>query len=587
MRLPRPATLWRAISIDLWKLLLLTAAVVVAVGAFALALRPVAEGRIGPEDAARFMLFGLLPMLQYALPFAAGFAATLVYHRLAGDNEILAAHAGGISHRALLMPAGAAGLVLSVVLFALSDTAIPRLLRSMEELLTQDAVRLIITPIRRGESIQFGPRVQVHADDVASPPRDPSSGDTASERYVLTGALAVELDDQGRVVREAAARTAYIWIHRTDPASPQAGDGLGTQRGGGTTVVLRLQDATSRDKEPGVRAVDDSTIVYRVPNFFSDDPKFLSWRELNQTEQRPETMNWIDRPRRTLAALLDERAVVAAISEMLASRGRAEFTDPSGRAVTLRAARVGDLDPAKGWALQPTNLRADAGGQLAIEVLTDLGGGRVRTQRARRAFLAAPADDASPPGTVALRLEEVATVGAGPAPSPAPAETPAAAVPPPASPAGQLREWSMTGLSPALHVRHTSDDWSVPALLARAEREADPADARISRAAAELRRQTDSLHREILSKKHERLAASAACFVMVLCGAVMAMRLRDSLPLAVYLWSFLPALGTLLSISGGQRLTHQYGSPGLALLWGGVAALALYTLAEFRRLARH
>ena len=64
-------------------------------------------------------------------------------------------------------------------------------------------------------------------------------------------------------------------------------------------------------------------------------------------------------------------------------------------------------------------------------------------------------------------------------------------------------------------------------------------------------------------------------------------RLRESLPLKIYLWAFFPALGAVLTISTGQQMTHQNGPVGLLVLWGGVAALCVYTWVEFSRLARN
>jgi lipopolysaccharide export LptBFGC system permease protein LptF len=96
-----------------------------------------------------------------------------------------------------------------------------------------------------------------------------------------------------------------------------------------------------------------------------------------------------------------------------------------------------------------------------------------------------------------------------------------------------------------------------------------------------------NLFNEVMSKEHERYAMSVACLVMVLVGSVMAMRLRDALPLTVYLWAFFPALATVLAISGGQQLTHGNGLIGLPVLWAGVAALGTLALAEFARLRKH
>ena len=111
-----PYTLWLYVLGDLWKLVALTTGVLVTVIAFAAAVKPLADGKLGPEDTLTFMLMAMVPMLQYALPFAACFGATLAYHRLATDNELTAVHAGGVSHRAMLVPAVLSGLVLAGLL---------------------------------------------------------------------------------------------------------------------------------------------------------------------------------------------------------------------------------------------------------------------------------------------------------------------------------------------------------------------------------------------------------------------------------------------------------------------------------------
>jgi hypothetical protein len=111
--------------------------------------------------------------------------------------------------------------------------------------------------------------------------------------------------------------------------------------------------------------------------------------------------------------------------------------------------------------------------------------------------------------------------------------------------------------------------------------------ATIAPALEQLARRIKDLMRETMSKEHERLAMGVACLVMILMGTVMAMRLRDSLPLTIYLWAFFPALATVITISAGQQLTHGHGLIGLTLLWGGVLALGVYAMNEFVRLAKH
>ncbi|MFN7021434.1 MAG: LptF/LptG family permease, partial [Phycisphaerales bacterium] len=194
-----PVTLWLHILWDLWRLILLTSAVLVTVIAFAAAVKPLADGKLGPVDTLRFMLLAMPPMLQYALPFAACFGATLAYHRLTADNEATAAYAGGISHRALIFPAVASGVVLAVLLMALSNRVIPEFLKRMSELVSQDISKIIIHQIKSGEAVPLGSdkRRFLFADDVVPQGPDPETG--AFQKLWLAGLLLVKLDKQGGV----------------------------------------------------------------------------------------------------------------------------------------------------------------------------------------------------------------------------------------------------------------------------------------------------------------------------------------------------------------------------------------------------
>ena len=79
---------------------------------------------------------------------------------------------------------------------------------------------------------------------------------------------------------------------------------------------------------------------------------------------------------------------------------------------------------------------------------------------------------------------------------------------------------------------------------------------------------------------------SAACLVMVLIGATMAIKLRDALPLTVYLWAFFPALGSVLAISTGEQFAQQMGWPGLVIIWGSIVALVVYAGITYKQVAR-
>ena len=109
-----PWILWRHLLSELLKVLLLTASVIVVVVAFGAAIKPLAESSIGPGSVLKYIALATIPMMQFALPFAAGFAATIVIHRFAADNELVAMAASGPLERRRQRPSALLGLWLKM-----------------------------------------------------------------------------------------------------------------------------------------------------------------------------------------------------------------------------------------------------------------------------------------------------------------------------------------------------------------------------------------------------------------------------------------------------------------------------------------
>lgn len=610
-----PLTLWLHILWDLWRLILLTAAVLVTVIAFAAAVKPLADGKLGPVDTLRFMLLAMPPMLQYALPFAACFGATLAYHRLTADNEATAAYAGGISHRSLIFPALASGVVLALLLLVLSNRVIPAFLRQMSELVSQDISKFIVHQIKSGEAVPLGSdkRRFLFADEVVEQGADAETG--AFQKLWLGGLLLVKLDRQGEVEEQASAREATVWLRRVNAAS----DDSETSAGPMTEVVIRPRDAVfQRNDKRG--EVGQTIQPFLIPNSFTDDPKYLTDAELRALKDKPERIQDVDRRRRELAMTLAQFEAIEAIRESLRdASARVEFVDALGQRVVLKAgeirARRLDVEDQTGGSAGTRRGPRDMSryqvfprqrGQ-PIVVERTLGDGTIQSQRANSAELRLPKPSsvaaASPvlgggagpqrasrsKVSMTLQLMEVSAQDMdengellAPVIDDSGAEIRAAP--------GIISEWTLSELSlvrdPA---KDLMADGTYALLSAADERQRDRAVERdvIVRARDDLRRHVDDLMREVLSKQQERLAMSAACLVMVLIGATMALRLRDSLPLAVYLWAFFPALATVITISAGQRMTHGSGAAGLPLLWAGVAALGALGVVEFVKLVRH
>lgn len=571
-----PVILWRHISGDLWRLLILTVAVLVTVIAFAAAVKPLADGKLGPAEAIKFMVLAIPPMLAYALPFSAGFAATLAYHRLAQDNELLAAHSGGIGHRSLLAPALVAGCVLFVALASLNEYVIPRFLRSMERLIAQDLTKLMVNSFERGQAVTTD-NLMVFADKVVQPNqelRDRLRGQGITDALELHGVVFVELDGEGRVRHEAVVRRAEVYV------APITEEGGAIRR---MISILPIDGAGRKQDEQFFSFERIDPIVMELPNAFSDDPKFLTWGELRALRDHPDRMDFIQVRTHDLAHHLAERATTTTIDADLRNTGQVKLRTADGESMLVRGAGIRWNGSEQRWRILPDS----ATGSVEIEWWragadgSPGGGGitRIVPRVARFRTDLGGADRAS--RELTLRLEvfdarvgsSVTDVGDDPSGG-----------------GGSLLEtWEKRGLSLAYD--------PLPELLERDAFEllelAGPSvdretpDQLLVPPTRDLRRELGKLQREITSKQHERWALASACLIMVVTGAVTAIRLRTSPALPVYLWSFFPALAAVITVVGGQQLVHDSGVVGLFLLWGGVAGLAAYTLLTYRGIRKH
>ncbi len=545
-----PLTIWKFLSWDLWKRILLTASILVTVIAFAAAIRPLADGKVGAVDALRFMGLAVVPMLQYALPFAAGFAATLTYHDFASDNEAMACSAGGISYKSMLGPAAFTGLALALVIYALTTTAIPRFFSQIEQLVARDIARILTTNIERGESVTLRD-LTIHADAVANLGPDPDNG--ATDRLVLMGVVAVATDNHNNIEVDLTAKRADVWLFQSHKnLKPE------------TRIYMQLTEA--HGKQAGAGAVDLSQHQlgpWSMPSSIRDSIKTKTARELRELRENPDLRPAIDERRRELAASLTARLLVAELAEATARDNRLTLIAPDGRIDLIAAGLQRDGER---WAVIPL----DQG--EPIEIVRRSTDGEIRRQLARAASLTVSIDPQNAESAVELQLDNVRFTDA-------PGEAERVSV-------------TRTGLAIGMETPTPFFDQSSDELLDAsddlvASAAGSPSISEIESLASRLRRLIGRTQREVVGHEQERIALALATLIMTILGAVLAIKLKNSLPLTVYLWSFFPALLALITISSGSNATTDNLIVGVIVIWSGVSALAIVTLREFTMLRRH
>jgi hypothetical protein len=259
---------------DLLRVALLTTAVLVTVIAFGAAIKPLAqEALLTAGQTAKYIVLAIVPMLQFALPFAAGFAGTMSLHRMVEDNEVVAASVSGLSYRRLLMPIVALGLAFMLVMILLTQWVIPRFWGLLERAVAQDVTSLFQASIERGEPFQLGD-LQVWADRLIV---DPEPEDTdADTRLILFHVAAAVLDGEGRVDEDVTANQAVVDVYR---------------RSGATYVKLAMREVVGYQPDSGTlvstpRIEPAEAIV--IPSVLRDDPRRMTRGELLALRRDPD-----------------------------------------------------------------------------------------------------------------------------------------------------------------------------------------------------------------------------------------------------------------------------------------------------------
>ena len=533
-----PWLLYRYILGDVLKVFGLCAGVLVMVAAFGVAIKPLAgDDLIGPWQTAKYIMLACVPMLQFALPFAAGFAATIVLHRMTSDNEVLAAAAVGISYVRILLPLVVLGVVLLVVMVALTQWIIPRFWALMERNVAADVTRVVQTSIQKGLPVQIG-NLQIYADrlHVQSHPRDTD----AETRLILYRVAAAELDDTGQIIADVTARQAVVDVHRHE---------------GRTYLMLALVDTVAFDARTGEliqtpQFKPDRAIP--VPGGLKDDPMFMTREELLRLHEHPDDYRRIISAKVSLAESLRARDVRSYIGERLAADGLVELVATDGRLVI-------EADRLKG-----PDFATNDGRPVEVKQY-DAAGLRRQVSAAAVTIRPAVASTLSNP-TMDLVITDCQVIDL--------------------RSGGAANQRARLTIPSLVFPELAADLSRLPyeQLLARAE----GLGGSVERRAQHLLLSVANLRREIDSRLVRRYALSLTGFLLLVLGATLAMWLRHSLPLVIYVWAFVPSAVDLILISGGESMVQKdLVTSGFIIMWSGNALLALIWLYAFMRLARN
>ena len=331
-----PWILFRHFLSELSKVLLLTTVIIVVVVAFGAVIKPLTGNLLGPGGILKYIFLAMVPMLQYALPFSAGFAATIVTHRFASDNEVQAMSVSGISYPVILLPQIFLGAVLTVFMFFLVQTAIPRFLGLMCDVITNDAAEVFVSTIRSGEPFRAG-NFMIFADRIAM---DDKITDSSIQRVRMESVAAIEIDPSGKLGTEFVARSGSADLY-------SAGSDL--------IIKVAFRDATVL--RPGESTVAFMSLVQPMPTLidvgWERSPKYLPWSELLGVVRDPSKGAMVVIERSKLQQSIAPALLIEKLGAELAKSGSARlFGKEANRVYEIHDAVLGGnglipLPPAK------------------------------------------------------------------------------------------------------------------------------------------------------------------------------------------------------------------------------------------------
>lgn len=562
-----PWTLYRYILKDLIRLLLMATLALVSVVSFAVALKPLSDGLLSAMALPRYIGYMTPLILVLVLPFAAAFAGTMVFNRLANDNEILACRASGMSYSVIILPIAVLGMALMLTLYLLSNYVVPRFYLTAEKMLQVDMTRMLVKQIEKRQPLKLGDGIVVFADaadDTQPPPVFEGSQVQPTRRIVLQGVAVGRMDDRGVVRSDSTAETADVLVWDV---------------GDSTWVTMGLQNVMHYDAATGATAQGSLQVpAIELPSAFTERTMFLSLKQLRRLRTEPGRYKDVREKKLGLVQALAAQWLIDQLDTSLQQSARqgVELIGPTGERYRVYAPMVVRTTPEpqrrgdRIVAAEPDRLTLRRGADLTpVRVERWSGPEIVRQTEAAEATVEVEYGRPDPELRVAMTLRDVHEFDPGF--SERSTEHRERVLPPMRWPQPAVAQFA---------------DLSVFDVLTLSAGAAHPA---VDRAADLLRTGVARLERRIISEVTMRAATAVNCLLILLLSAALALHARGSMPLVVYFWVFLLAFIATLAIRSGDNVSGDLRWPlavGISVIWAGNAALAAVLGVVYFKLTR-
>ena len=498
-------------------------------------LQPVQEYGVGPRQVVHILLYFMPITLTFVLPMAALFASALTYGRFAGDNELDACRASGVSLTTLVYPGLILAILVAIANLILSFHVMPYFVHRAERSLKADAKQILFRNIQRTGYYALPPeeRYRIYADH-ADPRTD-----------TLMGIVVVEASE-GRMKRIVTSEMAKIHFDPHDRFNEVRLVTYNTRQMGSENDIWFEIGTASFTQEFG--------------SLLGDEIKFKKIHEMKQIRSNLMLFDPIAKMARATYAQLATELLARDIStELAGSQGAFFALAGTSHLVRFRATQC-VLQGTRDIALLPP---------VVVEDFD------VRTKQLRRTLRCEKAvihvEESAENPTVGLDLSSVRIDGTG-----------------------QLLVRDVIGdLELPVSIRQRLRSASILEVVAP-ERAASilrgPPSAALARLEEQLAEKMTATLVDIKAEINSRLVFGIGCIPMILIGIALGIVKRGGHLLSAFGASCLPAALLIVAIISGKHITENVGSQavsGILIMWAGLALLVLLAALLYGVLRRH
>jgi len=518
-------------------------------------LQPIQEYGVGPRQVLYLMGYFLPITLTFVLPMAALFACSLVYGRFAGDSELDACRASGISLVRLVFPGLTLAVMVAVANLILSFYVMPVFVHRAEKSLKTDAKKILFRNIQLKRYYELPPdhRYLIYADDADQ------------ENDTLSGVVVTEMKDN-EINNIFTAEIAKVTFNPHEKFNE---------------VQIRAYKSSQMGAESEAGA-EWGSLTAELGSLLSDEIKFKKIDEMRRIKADLMSFDPIARlARDTYAQLITELLAKDIKNSIIRTSTGSEI--PAGNTEDDR--RFYELIGT------PSSVKFIAGRCIARNEEIELSGEEqvvvmeyqtdskqiIRTLTCEKALLNIEGDEGD-------KLSPILTMDIYNAKEEGSEEL-------------KMRHF-ISGLIPSRTVDTTANRFKTESgslkveqlsseLSQLTELEASP---NLKNLQSKLKRMIQHSLVRITAEIHTRLVFGAGCIPMILIGIGLGIIKKGGHLLSAFGASCIPAAVLIVCIMSGKNLIKNPGSQsitGVALMWAGLAFLILLAAVIYRRLLKN